>query len=47
MSPDSVTEIIHFFFVAEYTKEMKIAAGGGLAEEQENIEVLELDFLLK
>jgi nudix-type nucleoside diphosphatase (YffH/AdpP family) len=43
MSPGSVTEIIHFF-VAEYTKEMKIAAGGGLAEEQENIEVLELDF---
>ena len=43
MSPGAVTEIIHFF-VAEYTKEMKITAGGGLAEEQENIEVLELDF---
>lgn len=43
MSPGSVTEIIHFF-VAEYAKEMKISEGGGLAEEQENIEVLELDF---
>jgi len=43
MSPGSVTEILHFF-VAEYTKEMKVSAGGGLADEQENIEVLELDF---
>lgn len=43
MSPGSVTEILHFF-VAEYTPEMKTTAGGGLAEEQENIEVLELDF---
>ncbi len=43
MSPGSVTEIVHFF-VAEYSKEMKVSEGGGLAEEQENIEVLELDF---
>ncbi|MCG8327506.1 MAG: GDP-mannose pyrophosphatase NudK [Chitinophagales bacterium] len=43
MSPGSVTEIL-YFFVAEYDKEMKISEGGGLAEEQENIEVLELDF---
>jgi len=43
MSPGSVTEIIHFF-VAAYTKEMKIDEGGGLEEEQENIEVLELPF---
>ena len=43
MSPGSVTEIIHFF-VAEYTKEMKISDGGGLEAEQEYIEVLELDF---
>ncbi len=43
MSPGSVTEILHFF-VAEYSKEMKVSEGGGLAEEQENIEVLELDF---
>lgn len=43
MSPGSVTEIIHFF-VGEYSKEMKIHEGGGLDEEQENIEVLELPF---
>lgn len=43
MSPGSVTEIL-YFFVAEYTKEMKVGEGGGLEEEQENIEVLELDF---
>lgn len=42
MSPGSVTEIL-YFFIAEYNKEMKVAAGGGLAEEQENIEVLEFD----
>ncbi|GAA5024603.1 hypothetical protein GCM10011506_08340 [Marivirga lumbricoides] len=43
MSPGSVTEIIHFF-IAEYDKSMKIGEGGGLDEEQENIEVLEWDF---
>ncbi|MBQ4821942.1 GDP-mannose pyrophosphatase NudK [Aquimarina sp. MMG016] len=43
MSPGSVTEIV-YFFVAEYDKEMKVSQGGGLAEEQENIEVIELDF---
>ncbi|WP_282089996.1 GDP-mannose pyrophosphatase NudK [Aquimarina algiphila] len=43
MSPGSVTEIL-YFFIAEYTKEMKVSDGGGLSEEQENIEVLELDF---
>lgn len=43
MSPGSVTEILHFF-VAEYSKEMKTHAGGGLAKEQENIEVLEIPF---
>ncbi|MCW3161776.1 GDP-mannose pyrophosphatase NudK [Chryseobacterium oryctis] len=43
MSPGSVTEILHFF-VAEYSKEMKIADGGGLEHEGENIEVLELPF---
>ena len=43
MSPGSVTEIIHFF-IAEYNKEMKMNEGGGIAEEQENIEVIELDF---
>jgi len=43
MSPGSVTEIL-YFFIAEYTKDMKVSEGGGLEEEQENIEVLELDF---
>ncbi|MEL7532252.1 MAG: GDP-mannose pyrophosphatase NudK [Bacteroidota bacterium] len=43
MSPGSVTEIL-YFFVAEYTPDMKVGDGGGLDEEQENIEVLELDF---
>lgn len=43
MSPGAVTEIIHFF-IAEYSAEMKISAGGGLADEQEHIEVLELSF---
>lgn len=43
MSPGSVTEILHFF-IAEYSNEMKINDGGGLEEEGENIEVLELSF---
>lgn len=43
MSPGSVTEILHFF-IAEYSEEMKISQGGGLEEEGENIEVLELRF---
>lgn len=43
MSPGSVTEIL-YFFVAEYNKDMKVSDGGGLEHEQENIEVLELDF---
>lgn len=42
MSPGSVTEIL-YFFIAEYSKSMKINDGGGLEEEQEEIEVLELD----
>lgn len=43
MSPGSVTEIL-YFFIAEYSKEMQVSDGGGLAQEQENIEVLELPF---
>ncbi len=43
MSPGSVTEIL-YFFVAEYSKEMKTGVGGGLVDDQENIEVLELPF---
>lgn len=41
MSPGSVTEILNFF-VAEYNDSMRVSKGGGVAEEQENIEVLEL-----
>lgn len=44
MSPGSVTEIL-YFFVAAYTHHMKISEGGGIAHEQENIEVLELPFV--
>ena len=43
MSPGSVTEII-YFFIAEFTEDMKVSDGGGLKDEQENIDVLELDF---
>lgn len=41
MSPGSVTEIL-YFFVAEYENSMKVNDGGGVAHEEENIEVLEL-----
>ena len=41
MSPGAVTEKLHFF-VAEYEPEMRVGAGGGLAHEGEEIEVLEL-----
>ena len=40
MSPGAVTEILHFF-IAEYSKEMKVTEGGGVEGEEENIEVLE------
>lgn len=43
MSPGSVTEIL-FFFIAEYEAGMKVKQGGGLSEEQEDIEVMELLF---
>ena len=41
MSPGSVTEIL-YFFIAEYSKEMKVGDGGGVDHEEENIEVLEM-----
>jgi nudix-type nucleoside diphosphatase (YffH/AdpP family) len=41
MSPGSVTEKLHFF-VAEYEPQMRVSSGGGLADEGEEIEVLEL-----
>jgi nudix-type nucleoside diphosphatase (YffH/AdpP family) len=43
MSPGSVTEIL-YFFIAEYSQEMKVSEGGGVEEESENIEVLEIPF---
>lgn len=43
MSPGSVTEVL-YFFAAEYDEAMKVGTGGGLAEEQEHIEVLEVNF---
>jgi len=43
MSPGSVTEVL-YFFVAEYSKAMKVNDGGGAEDEQENIDVLEIDF---
>lgn len=43
MSPGAVTEIL-YFFIGEYQSEMKVSEGGGLAEEHENIEVLEYPF---
>lgn len=42
MSPGSVTEILHFF-IAEYSKDMKVNEGGGAEDEEENIEVLEMN----
>lgn len=41
MSPGSVTEKL-YFFVAEYSKDMKLTEGGGLEHEEEDIDVLEL-----
>ena len=43
MSPGAVTEKI-FFFTAEYTNNMRVSEGGGLAIEHEDIEVLELSY---
>jgi nudix-type nucleoside diphosphatase (YffH/AdpP family) len=43
MSPGSVTEIL-YFFIAEYSASMKVHEGGGLEHEQEEIEVMEIEF---
>ena len=43
MSPGAVTEIIHFY-IAEYKDDDKVGEGGGLASEQEEIQVMEVDF---
>lgn len=42
MSPGSVTEKLSLF-IAEYDADSKVSAGGGLEDEGEDIEVLELD----
>lgn len=42
MSPGSVTEKLSLF-LAEYDANSKVSAGGGLEDEGEDIEVLELD----
>lgn len=42
MSPGSVTERVAFF-VGEYTTEDRVGQGGGLVEEGEDIEVIEVD----
>lgn len=43
MTPGTVAEMI-FFFIAAYTSQQKISKGGGLEEENEDIEVIELPF---
>jgi GDP-mannose pyrophosphatase NudK len=43
MSPGSVSEIL-YFFIAAYSQTMKVNAGGGVEQEQEDIEVLEMGF---
>ena len=42
-SPGVMTEKL-YYFVAEYTDDMKVGKGGGLASEAEDIEVLEISF---
>ncbi|MDF2372765.1 MAG: NUDIX domain-containing protein [Rhizobiaceae bacterium] len=43
MSPGALTQKI-YCFIGEYTPQDRIAKGGGLREEGEDIEVLEMDF---
>jgi nudix-type nucleoside diphosphatase (YffH/AdpP family) len=43
MSPGSVTEILHFY-IAAYDPSMKVTDGGGVVQEEENIEVIEMTF---
>lgn len=43
MSPGAVTEILHLF-IAEYDLTMKVSEGGGLENEQEEIDVIEIPF---
>ena len=43
MSPGAVTEIL-YLFVGEYNDSMKVSEGGGVAHEQENIDVMEMSY---
>ncbi|MBG6061078.1 nudix-type nucleoside diphosphatase (YffH/AdpP family) [Flavobacterium sp. CG_9.1] len=43
MSPGAVTEIL-YLFVGAYDESMKVSEGGGVAHEQENIDVLEMPY---
>ncbi|MBC7749230.1 MAG: GDP-mannose pyrophosphatase NudK [Methylotenera sp.] len=43
MSPGAVTEIL-YLFVGAYDQSMKVTEGGGVAHEQENIDVLEMPY---
>jgi hypothetical protein len=43
MSPGSVTEKVHFF-AAQYSDVSRTSEGGGVAEEGEEIDILELPF---
>jgi nudix-type nucleoside diphosphatase (YffH/AdpP family) len=42
-SPGATTEFMHLF-IAKYTKQSKISAGGGLAAEGESVDLIELTF---
>ncbi len=42
-SPGAYTELVHYY-VADYVEEQKVAEGGGLAEEGEEVTVLEMSF---
>lgn len=43
MTPGAVSELVHFF-TAPYNDHSRISAGGGLEEEQEEVEVVEVGF---
>jgi nudix-type nucleoside diphosphatase (YffH/AdpP family) len=43
MSPGAVTEIL-YLFVGEYDESMKVNEGGGVAHEEENIDVMEMSY---
>jgi nudix-type nucleoside diphosphatase (YffH/AdpP family) len=43
MSPGAVTEIL-YLFTGEYDESMKVSDGGGVAHEEENIDVMEMSY---